>query len=324
MARLDPFAPADGCSSVRKGCLDMVNGRCIFYGESDKRDYVLSCEHRFECAIDDAVAAVVRDRDCRMVTLSGPTCSGKTTTANKLVKDLTAEGRKVHVISIDDYYYDRDRLMEIARKNGDEIDFDSPITIDIDTLRRTVDAISEGREVFVPKYDFKSGRRSGFEKYQTDESDTFIFEGIQAVYPNVKALLGGHDYLSIFISVENGLLLDGRCFSNEEIRFYRRLVRDYNFRNASPEFTFNIWESVRENEEENILPNSADCDVRLDSLLPYELSMIKPYLLPLLAQIERDSKYYGTAQRARERLDGIEVISRDFMPENSVYREFLG
>ena len=303
---------------------DMLKGRSVFIDDADKLAYVLECERRFESAVDEAVAGVLARRDCRMITLSGPSCSGKTTTADKLVEDLTAAGRRVHVVSIDDYYFDRSQLLEVARKNGDDVDFDSPSTIDIEELRKTVEDISDGGVVLVPRYDFKSGCRVGFREYVTDESDTFIFEGIQAIYPNVTALLHERDFASIFISVANDLDIDGRLFSANEIRFYRRLVRDYNFRNASPEFTFNIWESVRENEETNILPNSLGCDVRLDSLLPYEISMIKPYLLPLIATIGADSKYYDTARRIRDRLDGIEVISRELMPEHSVYREFLG
>lgn len=302
----------------------MVKGRCVFADEEDKREYVLECEGRFEAALDSAVAEILGEHDGKLITLSGPSCSGKTTTANKLVKELTALGRRVHVVSLDDYYFDREHLLEIARKNGDDIDFDSPITIDIEELRRTVSAIASGKDVLVPRYDFKSGRRSGFYEYIIDDSDTFIFEGIQAVYPNVTELLKGEDFVSIFISVASDLELAGRTFLSNEIRFYRRLVRDYNFRNATPEFTFKIWESVRENEELNILPNAVDCDIKIDSLLPYEISMIKPFAIPLLNSIGEDSKYRDVARRACERMEGIEAISRRMMPDTSIYREFLG
>lgn len=294
-----------------------------FKSEEDKKVLVLAWEARFEAQLDGAVAKIAAADGVRIITLSGPTCSGKTTTANKLTRDFTEYGKLVHIISIDDFYLNRDVLNDRAAVGG-KIDYDSVHTIDLVTLQTCVEDIFAGRRVKLPRYDFVTGRRVGYEELSVSERDLFIFEGIQAVYPEIVALFNRHPYVSVYISVAEDLNLEGEVFDRFDIRFFRRLVRDYNFRNAPPEFTFRIWESVRANEEASIIPYEHLCDIRLNSLLPYELGVIKPDLVRILELVEKDSAYYGEARAIIRRFADIEEISRDYIPENSVYREFLG
>lgn len=302
----------------------MKSARTSFLGEAEKKAYVMECEKSFEHSLDIAVERLLGEKDNKIITLSGPTCSGKTTTANKIVSEFEERGKRVHVISIDDFYYDRDVLVKRSEKSGTPLDFDSVSTIDLKELKRTIDEIFEGKTVLVPTFDFKSGKRTEMRKYELDERDVFVFEGIQAVYPEVTALFGDHPYLSVFVYVCEELCVGDQIFDKNEIRFFRRLVRDYNFRNADPEFTFKLWEGVRANEESYILPFFDDCTVLLNSLMPYELGMIKPYVVSLLAKIKADSPYYDYARRTMRRFEHIEEISREYIPQNSVYREFLG
>ena len=302
----------------------MVEAKTVFAGEAEKRAYVESCEAGYEAALDDAVARVVANPDCRIITLTGPTCSGKTTTARKLISEFSEAGRNVHVISIDDFYYDRAVLIERARKSGGAIDFDSPSTIDMDTFATTVNDIFAGRPARLPRFDFKKGRRTEYETVQPNGHDVYIFEGIQAIYPEVTAHFAGHLYFSVFAFAAKGISVLGEEIDRTELRLLRRLVRDYNFRGASPVFTLDLWKSVRDNEDTHILPYIDTADVLIDSTLGYELSALKPFLLPLLSAIPKSHDFYAEGQRVAAILGRIDEISKTYIPATSVYREFLG
>lgn len=302
----------------------MVSKFKRYENEEQKRNFVAECEARFEAQLDAATEKIAEHCDDRIITLSGPTCSGKTTTANKLTREFTEYGKLVHIISIDDFYLNRDVLNGRAGEIGGKIDYDSVNTIDIVTLEKCVEDIFAGGEVMLPKYDFHTGMRSGYDKLVVSDRDLFIFEGIQAVYPEITALFKIHPYTSIYISVAEDLELDGDVFSSFDIRFFRRMVRDYNFRNARPEFTFKIWESVRANEDVSIIPYAHKSDIIINSLLAYELGAIKPYLIKILGLVEKSSEYYDRAQEIIRRFEGIEEVSSEYIPKSSVYREFLG
>ena len=302
----------------------MIKARTVFDGEADKRAYVAECEAGYENALDDAVRRVLTVPDCRIVTLSGPTCSGKTTTARKLISEFSEAGRRVHAVSIDDFYFDRSVLIERATEAGTPIDFDSPSTIDMETFGEAVAAILAGRPARIPRFDFPSGRRTSFETVEPDGHDVYIFEGIQAIYPEVTAHFTGHPYVSVAAFAERGILLGDTAIDRTELRLLRRLVRDYNFRGASPVFTLGLWESVRANEELHILPYMNEADIRIDSTLAYEISALKPYLAPLLASLPAEHPFRPRGDELLSALSRIDEISKTYIPKTSVYREFLG
>ncbi|MFA5561888.1 MAG: hypothetical protein WDA00_04535 [Eubacteriales bacterium] len=295
-----------------------------FADEAEKKAFVLACEADFEDRIDQAIATVMQAPELRLLTVSGPTCSGKTTMANKLIREFEERGKKVHVISLDDFYHEREFLVSRAAARGEALDLDSEDTIDLPTLAAAIEAIFEGNQVTLPVFDFTKGSRTGETVLHLDERDVFIFEGIQAVYPSVTQLFGTHPVASVFIWVGEDLEQNGQVFPKHEVRFFRRLVRDHLFRSATPEFTFKIWESVRRNEERLILPFSDKCTVTLSSLMPYEMAMLKPYLMPLLSAIEPNSPFFEEAERMRSKLMELPEISAAYLPQISVYHEFLG
>ncbi len=300
----------------------MIEAKTVFRGEADKRAYVASCEAAFEAALDRAVQRLLSIPDCRIVLLSGPTCSGKTTTAKKLISEFSERGKRVVVVSIDDFFYDRALLIE--RAAGGRVDFDSPATIDMQALSAAVRDILNGRTAKIPRFDFRTGRREGYTEIGCDESTVYLFEGIQAIYPEVTALFAGHRTASVCTFAERGIRVGEETFDRTEIRLLRRLVRDYNFRGASPAFTLSLWESVRDNEERHILPYIGSVDVCIDSTLGYEISALKPYLLPLLATLSPDDRFYHEGKRISSILRRVDEISKTYIPVTSVYREFLG
>ncbi len=288
---------------------------------ADIRRFVNECEGNLESALTEAAEAVSRSGS-HIITLSGPSCSGKTTAAEKLVHVLSSKGKNVHVISLDNYYYDRDYLESIS-ENG-KIDFDSPKTIDLAFLGETVGEIDSDKKVRIPHFDFKDGKRDGIFEISPNPNDVYIFEGIQAIYPEVTSLLSHYEYKSIFINVAEGLRLYGAEFGARELRFFRRMVRDYLTRGATPEFTFKLWESVCENEDRHILPFAKDADISLNSLLAYEPFVIKNYLLPRLCEIPRSSPYRAYSDKICSSFESIPCIDQKYLPEGSLFREFIG
>lgn len=304
--------------------LVMMQSHMSFASEREAAEFVAKCEREFEERLSGAVERVCEHRGVRLIGLSGPTCSGKTTAANKLIKHLASQGKKVHVISIDDFYYDRDVL--IARANNDpniEVDYDSEETIDLEELGRCISQVFTDEPTQVPKFDFLTGKRSGYVTIDADENDMFIFEGIQAIYPSVTELFRKYDYKSVYISVESGIQIEDRTFSTDEIRLMRRLVRDYNFRGAAPEFTLYLWESVRTNEELSIFPYAVDCDYFINSTMPFEINMLAPYLREILPKVPADNKFRGKAEAMLKKIEGIQAVSPKLLSADSLYNEFL-
>ena len=301
---------------------NVLKGKATFTSQNEAACFVAECENDFEGRLDIIAENVANNRDIKIVALSGPSCSGKTTTANKLIRELESRGRRVHVVSIDDFYYDREKLDALAEKTG-KVDYDSIISIDFEAFVECVEEIFRDGKTSVPRFDFKQGKRVGYVEYDALDEDIFIFEGIQAIYPEIMKVLSEHPSVSICICVMSSIEIDGKIFEPNEIRFMRRLVRDYHFRNSSAEFTMDLWDEVRENEDINIFPYIDSVDMQIDSTLAFELSMLKPYLERILPTVSDESKFAGTANAILEKIKGIQSLPRDYISENSLYNEFI-
>lgn len=289
----------------------------------EAKEFITSCEERFSAEIDGAIEGVL-SHDVKIITLSGPTCSGKTTTAEHLVRMISESGHRAVVLSIDDFYKDRE---ENERNNTETKapDYDSVNSIDLDYLREFTKALLAGETVRIPRYSFQEGVRVGYDEYIPEERDIYVFEGIQAVYPEVTELFG-ENYKSIFISVADDVSYRGVELSRNEIRLLRRIVRDYQFRNATAEFTFFLWDGVRDNEEKNIFPNAAECDVYINSFLAYELFIIDNYARDLLLSVPEESVHRADAEALFNKISAFDnpYFEDRMIPNNSVFREFIG
>ena len=290
--------------------------------EKEGADFVRICDRNFDHRLYHLVHSIVCDNPPKAITLSGPTCSGKTTAARMLTSEIEQASKKAMILSIDDFFRDRSTL----QNEDGSLDYDSAAAIDLDYLAECTAAMLQGRKVLLPQYDFHTGTRAGLYEYLPDPEDIIIFEGIQAVYPEVTGLLREYPYKSIFIDVSDDIMVNGIVFSRIEVRLIRRLVRDMRFRSTSPEDTFFLWESVRSNEEKNIFPYAPSCMYHINSLQPYELFMIGQFALPLLESVGVDSRYYETAQRLAGKFQKIKGndIDPGVLSTGSIYHEFLG
>ena len=291
-------------------------------------------EQDFDARLNAAAEEICADcvsHGVKVIRLSGPTCAGKTTTAHKLTAVLEKAGRVVYPISIDDFFYGRDVLLAMAESNPDgKLDYDSVATIDLPALATCIRDLMEKGSARIPRFDFVTGYAESYRDLIVPEGvePIFLFEGIQAVYPEVAALFEGIPERSIFINVMKEIVLidpDGgkRVFSPEDIRLLRRLVRDEAKRGTSPDFTLTLWHSVRDNEERSIYPNAAACDYGIDSNMAFDIHMLAPHLRRIFAEHPCDGGEVEEASRILASIEGVEGISADCLASNSLYHEFI-
>jgi uridine kinase len=286
--------------------------------------FIQGCENGFELQLERVVETILSLGPIKIITLAGPTCSGKTTAANMIIKRLCRAGKQTHLVSIDDFFFDRERLLKMSKDKGLEIpDYDSIDTIDFEALKQFVAEVLNGREAHCPLFDFKLGIRSGYKLVQAGKDDVFLFEGIQTIYPEISDVLMKENAVSIYISPESKIKVADTVFNPCEIRFMRRLVRDYNRRGMMPEATFEIWESVRTNEDKNIFPYAKNCMHHIDSTMAYEIGVLAPHLKNILSKITSDSKYYKKANEILEKISHVTSISDKYISEDSLYKEFI-
>ena len=177
--------------------------------------------------------------------------------------------------------------------------------------------------VEVPTYDFKLGTRGEPKFIPVDDRDIFIFEGIQVFYPNVYSLLNAYPTTSVFINAMKLLQTGNRSFPCIDLRLYRRIVRDFYRREAAPEFTFDLWKTVRNNEDKNIFPYIHQAKISINSTMAYELGMLKPYLDHILPLVPKNSEHYYTAQDILASISDFSPISKDYLSPDSLFHEFV-
>lgn len=291
-----------------------------FNSELEKIAFVNECEKDFEHRLDEVSKKAINSGVTTLL-LSGPTCAGKTTTANKIIHDYYECGKVVTIISLDNFFKERDDDRQV--RENEKIDYDSVDVLDLELLSDCIKRIREGNTIKVPVFDFITQKRNGYNEHKIDSNEIIIFEGIQAVYPEITSLFDT-EFKGIFINVNEDVCINGEHFTKNEIRLIRRLVRDRKFRGASAEFTFYLWETVRDNEEKSIFPNKDICDIQIDSFMGYELFLMKRYLIEVLSEIDKESKYYEKANKLQNKLRNIDEIDYKYIPNNSLYTEFLG
>ncbi len=295
-----------------------------FLNEANARAFVAECDRRLAAAMHLVARAVAKTPALRVVGLTGPTCSGKTTAARKLTDYLETHGHRVHVISLDDFFYDTAFLNDRAgAESGAEIDYDSEEVLDIELLQKTMDSLRRGDPTTLPRFDFRTGLRAKGVTVDPDVGDVFLVEGIQVLYPRVDAILAGEGYTSIYIAPASEIEVGGEVFAPNEIRLMRRLVRDFRYRSADAAFTFYLWQSVRANEEKSIFPNAHRCCHVIDSTLPYEIGMLKPYLADVLSKMDPASRYLPAGREILSRLTRVDPVDAAYMTEKSLYKEFI-
>lgn len=290
---------------------------------SDVESFIESAEEGFDGSVSSLVERFVSDCDCDIVLLAGPSSSGKTTTAGKIVEKINRSGRNAYTLSLDDYYHN---AADIPMTDKGVRDFENVSALDIDLIHKTFSDLIENRKAMVPEFDFVSGtRKSEMRGIELKKDDVIIVEGLHALNPIItKGLDESHIY-KVYISVSSRVTDDdGKViFSKRNLRLVRRMIRDYHYRNTSVEKTFSQWPEVLKGEDKYIFPYEKNARFRIDSFHPYESSIFRDEAVELLDTVDNASCFYPLAQQLKEDFSRLRPIDISKMPDDSLLREFI-
>ncbi len=286
-------------------------------------EFINLCEARHNRMLCELGQMIEDDiENIRLICIAGPSSSGKTTFANRLRIELLSRGIKPIRISLDDYYKPRD----LAPKDEDgKPDLESIEALNIEQFNQDMLSLINGEEVQLPKFDFTIGHQVPDRILKVGENEPIIIEGIHALNDRMTIDIPKSAKFKIFIAPQQQLNLEDHSpVSLTDLRLLRRIVRDHQFRGSSVEETLSMWPSVRRGEFKWIYPTQEGCDYVYNSLLPYELPVMKKYALPLLRAVEKDSPYHLTAKRLERMLKFFIDMEDHWVPSNSLMREFIG
>lgn len=259
----------------------------------------------------------------KVVLISGPSSSGKTTFAHKLGIQLRVNGITPIRISLDDYFVD---LEHALRHEDGTFNFEELESIDYQLFNEHMHALIRGEEVGIPIFSFtKSRRLDTVRRLRLREGQVLIVEGIHALNDKLTAAVDAKHKFKLYCSPITELSFDAlNPISPTNIRLLRRLVRDYNFRSSSAQNTFELWPSVQKGEVKNIFPYEQQADMIFNSSIIYELCVFRRYAEPILRDVQRSSPYYAQAQSLLRILSYCEVMDDYKIPSTSLIREFIG
>lgn len=270
-----------------------------------------------------AIADSIHGQGKKIVLVAGPSSSGKTTFAERLCVQLRVLGLKPHIISLDNYFYNRDSvpLDEFGNPDFESVDF-----LDISLLNKDLSELLKGQAVDMPIYNFYSGTREYKNMFlKLEGNDVLVIEGIHGLNEAVTASVPKENKFKVFISALTQLNIDDHNrIPTSDTRLIRRIVRDNRSRGYDALKTLSMWGSVARGEEKNIFPFQEDADAIFNSALVYEMCILKQYAQPLLFYIDDSVKEYAEAKRLLKFLDSFVSMPHDDVPNNSILREFIG
>ena len=264
----------------------------------------------------------LNDNKIKIILLSGPSSSGKTTSARKLSVFLKTMGLNPVPLSLDDYFLNRDETP--LNENG-KPDFESLRAIDIKLFNSQIAKLLKGTKVVVPTFNFITGKKEFNKTMQMQENDVLIIEGLHTLSDQLLKDIPRNKKYKIYISPLVYLNIDDDNRINQtDIRLIRRMVRDARTRGYSPSQTLATWQEVRNGEEKYVFPYQDSADIIFNTFLAYELPVIKVYALPLLYKVKINDPEYMTALRLIRLLDLVLPLPSDDIPSLSIIREFIG
>ena len=271
------------------------------------------------------IADMVCQRYARVVMLAGPSSSGKTTSANRLATQLRVHGKKPILMSLDNYYIDRDK---IPPGPDGKLDLEHINTLDTDLFRSNISDLLSGAEATLPAFNFVTGKREwNGGRLKLGENSVIIVEGIHGLNPQmVPKDVADNEIFKLYVSPLLPLNLDNHNrISTSYLRLLRRIVRDYETRGSSVHRTISMWDSVQNGEKRWIFPYQEHADMIFNSSTLYELAVLKKHIFPLLTEITPEDSCYDEVRSIVKILNYVvEADVDDEIPPTSIVREFIG
>jgi uridine kinase len=302
--------------------VDMIYkmNKCIETCDIDK--FVELCENRHLEQLDELSNLIIARKNIRLIAIAGPSSSGKTTFSRRLEDTLTSKGMKPLMISIDNYY------LPVEQAPIDEYgkpDLEHLNSLDIDLFNQNMEDLINGKEVSLPYYNFKLKKRTWTEAFSIKDTTPIIIEGIHALNNELSKKIAAEKKFKIYISPFTQINIDyNNPINLTDLRLLRRIVRDLQFRNTTPEETLDMWPSVRRGEYRWIYPHIETADYIFNSELTYEFAVLKTYAENALKHIEKGSHHFIQANRLLKFLKYFSSIEGSHVPKDSLLREFIG
>ena len=273
--------------------------------------------------ISDEITKRYHEGGARIVLIAGPSSSGKTTTTKRLAIQLMTNLLKPQMISLDDYFVNRDRTP--LDENG-EYDYESLYALDLKRFNDDLNAILDGNEVELPSYNFELGQRvNRGNKIKLEEGSILLIEGIHGLNPELTAHIEERMKYRVYVSALTTLSIDDHNWiPTTDNRLLRRIIRDYKYRGTSATDTIARWTSVPAGEEKWIFPYQENADATFNSSLIFELGVMREVGESILRGVPRDKAEYAVAYRLRKFLSYFSPISMNLLPSTSLLREFMG
>ena len=273
--------------------------------------------------ISDDIARRYQEGGARIVLISGPSSSGKTTTTKRLAIQLMTNLLVPKLISLDDYFVNR---VDTPIDEDGEYDYESLYALDLEQFNKDLNALLNGEEVSLPTYNFERGcREYRGNTLKLEENSILLIEGIHGLNPDLTAHIDEKMKYKLYVSALTTISIDDHNWiPTTDNRLLRRIIRDAKYRGVSAESTIKRWPSVRRGEEKWIFPYQENADAMFNSSLLFELGVIKEYGEEVLKHVPRDVPEYGEAYRLRRFLNYFTPISDQEIPHTSLLREFLG
>ncbi|MFZ3071275.1 MAG: nucleoside kinase [Anaerolineaceae bacterium] len=286
-------------------------------------EVILVSEALHEMQISEIAETIDNRKDqVSVILIAGPSSSGKTTFSKRLSIQLLARGITPFAMEMDNFFVDREKTP--LNDDGTK-DYESLRALDLERLYADVRDLTAGKEVLLPRYDFKKGLSIEGERVRINKGDMIILEGIHGMNPGLLPELRREDTFRIYVSCLTQLNLDRHNrISTTDTRMLRRILRDARDRGYSAADTIQRWESVRQGEKQHIFPYQENADVIFNSALAYELTTLKPLVEPLLRQVPFGTPEYIEAKRLLKFLEWFLPTGTEYVPDNSILREFIG
>ena len=291
-------------------------------GKAERLIKVSEALHEKKIAqIADAISE--RRKDVRIVLISGPSSSGKTTFGKRLAIQLLVNGICPLNLSLDNYFVDRERT---PRDENGQYDFEALEALDIKLFNQHLRQLLAGEEINLPKFNFETGKRMfNGDSLKMRKDNILIIEGIHGLNPKLTHSIENKTKFKIYVSALTNINIDDQTrIPTTDNRLVRRIIRDYRYRNYSALETISRWDSVRRGEDKHIFPYQEEADIMFNSALLYELAVLKPYAEPILLEVQPNQPEYSEAIRLLKFFSYFKPIQQREIPPTSILREFLG
>lgn len=301
--------------------LNDINFRTI----SDPKGFVEEADARYQARVEAATEMILENKkNSPIVLLSGPSGSGKTTTAMKIAEALEKRGVGTHYVAMDDYFNTVDPATTPRTPEGD-LDLESPLCLDMELLNEHFTLLSEGKRIFVPKYEFSRRMRilEPSKSIKLKEDEMVIFEGIHAL--NDMITDRHPEAFKLYISARSDVEFEGMViFKRTWFRLVRRTVRDSLFRGADPAETMSMWANVRRGEINYISPFKEKANFRFDTAFPYELPVLNSLATELFRSVPEGIERFDELRAVLPAIQLFGHIDESLVAPDALIREFIG